>query len=140
MVPFQIKAQIDWAELWIACLLHSKRKEWETIRRCNNHDCHDLAKQLSQYLLLFSFSFLFLFSLFLFFSFTKDQTCGIVGWIGVHGTWQIEINSKRYISSVQELNKDSIKFFLSTWTWSRFKSPWLRPYNFIMLPFVFCPH
>jgi len=34
-----------------------------------------------------------------------------------------------YISSVQEINKNSIKFSLSTWTWSRFKSPWLEPYS-----------
>jgi len=34
------------------------------------------------------------------------------------------------ISSVQEVEEDSIKFFLSTWTWSRFKSSWLEPYNF----------
>jgi len=33
------------------------------------------------------------------------------------------------ISSVQEINKDSIKFFLLTQTWSRFKLPWLEPYT-----------
>jgi len=39
----------------------------------------------------------------------------------VHGTLQIEVNSERCISSVQELNKDSIKFSLSTWTRSVIK-------------------
>ena len=34
----------------------------------------------------------------------------------MHGTLQIEVNSKRYISSVQKLNENSIKFSLSTWT------------------------
>jgi len=33
------------------------------------------------------------------------------------------------ISSVQEINKDSIEFFLLTQTWSRFKLPWLEPYT-----------
>jgi len=33
------------------------------------------------------------------------------------------------ISSVQEINENSIEFFLSTWTWSRFKSSWLEPYT-----------
>jgi len=32
----------------------------------------------------------------------------------VHGTLQIKINSEKYISSVQELNEDSIEFSLST--------------------------
>jgi len=33
------------------------------------------------------------------------------------------------ISNIQEINKDSIEFFLSTWTWSRFKFSWLEPYT-----------
>ena len=33
------------------------------------------------------------------------------------------------ISSVQEINKDSIEFFLLTQTWSGFKSSWLKSYN-----------
>jgi len=33
------------------------------------------------------------------------------------------------ISSVQEINKDSIEFSLSTWTWSGFESSWLEPYS-----------
>ena len=36
------------------------------------------------------------------------------------------------ISSVQEINKNSIKFSLSTQTWSGFKLFWLEPYNFII--------
>jgi len=38
------------------------------------------------------------------------------------------------ISSVQEINKDFIEFSLLTWTWSRFKLSWLKPYNFILFP------
>ena len=34
------------------------------------------------------------------------------------------------ISSVQEINEDSIKFFLSTQTWSGFKLPWLKSYTY----------
>jgi len=33
------------------------------------------------------------------------------------------------ISSVQEIEEDSIEFFLLTWTWRRFKSSWLELYN-----------
>ena len=32
------------------------------------------------------------------------------------------------ISSVQEIEKNSIEFSLSTQTWSGFKSPWLKSY------------
>ena len=32
------------------------------------------------------------------------------------------------ISNVQEINRNSTKFSLLTWTWSRFKSSWLEPY------------
>jgi len=38
----------------------------------------------------------------------------IAEWIGAYGTLQIEINSERYISSIQKLNKNSIEFSLST--------------------------
>jgi len=34
-----------------------------------------------------------------------------------------------YISSVQEINEDSIKFPLLTQTWSGFKLSWLEPYT-----------
>jgi len=34
------------------------------------------------------------------------------------------------ISSVQEIEEDSIKFSLSAQTWSRFKLPWLEPYKY----------
>jgi len=34
-----------------------------------------------------------------------------------------------YISNVQEIEKDSIEFFLSTRTWSGFKLPWLESYT-----------
>jgi len=33
------------------------------------------------------------------------------------------------ISSVQEINKDSIEFSLSTWTWRGFKLSWLKSYT-----------
>jgi len=33
------------------------------------------------------------------------------------------------ISSVLEINENSIEFSLSTWTWSRFKSLQLEPYK-----------
>ena len=32
-------------------------------------------------------------------------------------------------SSIQEINKNPIEFSLSTWTWSRFKLPWLKSYT-----------
>jgi len=38
-----------------------------------------------------------------------------------------------YISSVQEIEKNSIEFSLLTWTWSRFKLPWLEPYSISLL-------
>jgi len=34
-----------------------------------------------------------------------------------------------YISSVQEIKEDSIKFSLSTQTWKGFKLSWLKSYN-----------
>ena len=34
------------------------------------------------------------------------------------------------ISSVQEINEDSIEFSLSTQTWSRFKLSWLEFYKY----------
>jgi len=33
------------------------------------------------------------------------------------------------IKSVQKINEDFIEFFLSTWTWSKFKLPWLKSYT-----------
>ena len=64
-----------------------------------------LGKMASQYLFFFSFSFLF---------FSKDQTCRRAGWIGACGTLQITVNINMCISSVQESNKDSNEFSLST--------------------------
>jgi len=47
-----------------------------------------------------------------------------------------------YISSIQEIEEDSIKFSLSTQTWSRFKLPWLEPYTKLSQPAILskaCP-
>jgi len=33
------------------------------------------------------------------------------------------------VSSIPELNENSIEFSLSTWTWNRFKLSWLEPYK-----------
>ena len=42
------------------------------------------------------------------------------------------------ISSVQEIDENSIGFSLSTQTWSRFKLPWLEPYINSILSTKFC--
>jgi len=88
-----------------------------------------MAKSIFTFLF---FSFLFLFLLFLFFFFlflSKDWICRIVEWIGVCGTLQIKVNSGRYISSIQKLNENSIKFSLLTQIRRVFKLSRLSYYN-----------
>jgi len=47
----------------------------------------------------------------------------------MHGMLQIKVDSGKCISSVQELNENSIKFSLSTWIRSGIKSSSLSPYR-----------
>jgi len=85
---------------------------------CTRIDCYDLVKWLSQY--LYFFSFLFLFGLI-----TQERSVGkchmsqiehhIIKSHDNHG----KIVHRSYsscISSIQEIDKNSIKFFLSTQT------------------------
>ena len=37
------------------------------------------------------------------------------------------------------MNENSIEFFLSTWTWSGFKSSWLKSYTLSRLPLQVTP-
>ena len=61
--------------------------------------------------------------------------CHTVTQMGYHMTKSYEeyrkIVHRPYNSciSIQEINENSIEFFLSTWTWSGFKLPWLKSYK-----------
>ena len=101
-------------------------------RPCSSHissvqnSCHDLAKWLSHYLYFFSFSFsldlLYIRSTAKYHITSATQShekCGKI----VHKP------CSSCISSVQEINKNSIKFSLSTQTWRVIKSSRLSYYN-----------
>ena len=101
--------------------------------------CHNLAKQLSHYL----YFFLFYFNLDLL---HKEEVQESVTWQISHITvthqditrshdecGKIHRPYSSYISSVQEIDKNSIEFFLSTQTWSRLKLSWLESYIQYML-------
>ena len=80
--------------------------------------CHDLAKQLSHYLYFFSFSFSF-WTYYIGRSVGKCHDCGNI----VHRP------CSRCISSVQEIEEDSIEFSLLTQTWRVIKLSRLSHYK-----------
>jgi len=88
------------------------------------HECHDLAKQLSYYLYFF------------FFFSSRLITYKKCRKVSHHMTKSHEEHGKivhrpysSCISSIQEINKDSIEFFLSTWTWRVIKLSRLSHYS-----------
>jgi len=91
---------------------------------------HDLAKWLSYYLYFFSFSFSF--------ELTIHKKCGKVSHHMIKSHEKcgkiVHRPCSSYISSVQKINEDSIKFSLSTWTWYGFKLSWLKSYMSVVRP------
>ena len=101
-----------------------------------------LGKMAKSLFIFLFFSFLF-FSLFIWTYYTRKEcrkvshiivTLGcnnVTSYDGLHDECGKTVHRpcSSCISGVQEINKNSIKFSLSTQTWSRFKLSWLEPYK-----------